>query len=226
MAKLDKLPLDLIRHHILPFMRKPESFIILGSINKRLRHKWNKLHFDIIQLAEKRIPELTKVISDSESIIQTDNTPNLSRNLFQAAVDIGSIHFMELDYEDEPTLILLGMILVFTRNLGSLPSQEEIIFHIKRPKPIHKLEHLNVRKISMRALQLVLYIMNEHIWQIIEEKFVGENQALVNWVKLFSKYMTEAAKFSELQTAYEYALVSKRGFLRLLKSSEKIWSDK
>lgn len=163
MAKLDSIPLDIYRHHILPFIRNPCILIALGAINHKLRHKWTKLESDILKIAENRIPSLEKVIKDTEESIQVDKTPNLSRNLYQAGVDAHTINFMELDYEDEMTLILLGVALSFIKNLSILPHKDEIISQFRKHKFIYRLEHLNVRKISKSTLNLVQYIMDEQL---------------------------------------------------------------
>ncbi|CAG9316335.1 unnamed protein product [Blepharisma stoltei] len=223
MAKFDHVPVDVLRHHIIPFLNDSSTVIQLGGVNSRLRESWLQCKEDVIQLASQRIPQLKEEIKVFETESQKDETPGLSKELYFAAREVNSFNFNEVNWDDEKFVQLCSLFLLCYTNT-EITDKDEIMTHLNKEFAIKYCEKLDVKKATEEVKDSILsQIRSEKFKEIEQEYEKSKENVIVQWIKTYAKYITKMFKVKKLYEQYEEALVNKRGFERAVANRENIW---
>lgn len=179
METLDLIPIDIIRYHILPFLRYPVTMINLGAVNENLRRAWKGLstgNQSIIEISERRIPQLEGDLYKIEAELQNDPCFNLTRDLDSAAKSVSSFDFQTMNYEDPKALYLLSVFYTYIMLSEITPSAEDLMVCFHRENAITELHNVDGNCVPRSIFKKVTELIAQQEWTAAENQFSGQKE--------------------------------------------------
>ncbi|CAG9310802.1 unnamed protein product [Blepharisma stoltei] len=224
MGSLDTIPVDIIRYHILPFIRDPRTFVYIGGVNHSLRHSWKNLGHSITDLVKERIPSFENLHKEVESEMQTDKCPGLTKDLHFAAVAVDNIDYRQIDYNDEHALYLLSVFWVYLMMTTEPATKEEILELFNKENAIENLEHVDPRWVERKMVDKVIEMIATAQWREVEGRFMGQKEEpIITWIKHFTRYLQIGQLVQENQRKEEYYADSIDRLKNIIKNQHQIW---